>query len=79
MNSSQAYFGILKRSSCLTHIWVSAKHLPKYLAEFEYRTSLRGTPKLMCDLMLSFKRLVPKPDRPRRSRSKTEWQHAALP
>lgn len=59
VNTLEAYFGILKRSIRSTHIWVSAKHLPKYLAEFEYRMNLRSTPKLMFDLMLSFRNLRP--------------------
>ena len=35
----------------------SAKHMPKYLAEFEYRMNMRRVPKLMFDLMLSFRQL----------------------
>jgi hypothetical protein len=38
--------------------------MPKYLAEFEYCMNLRRTPKLMFDLMLSFKRLMPKAAEP---------------
>jgi transposase len=36
---------------------VSAKHLPKYLGEFEYRWNMRKVPHLMLDrLMHSFAR-----------------------
>jgi hypothetical protein len=31
--------------------------MPKYLAEFEYRMNLRKVPKLLFDLMLSFRQL----------------------
>ncbi len=55
VNTLEAYFGILKRSIRSTHIWVSPKHMPKYLGEFEYRMNLRRTPELMFKLMLSFR------------------------
>jgi ISXO2 transposase-like protein len=61
VNTLEGYFSILKRSIRSTHTWVSEKHMPNYLAEFEYRMNLRKTPRLMFALMLSFKRLVPKP------------------
>lgn len=61
VNTLEAYFSILKRSIRSTHTWVSPKHMPKYLAEFEYRMNLRATPALMFRLMLSFRRLVPRP------------------
>lgn len=57
VNSLEGYFSILKRSIRSTHVWVSEKHMPKYLAEFEYRMNLRATPRAMFDLMLSFARL----------------------
>lgn len=57
VNSLEGYFSILKRSIRSTHVWVSEKHMPKYLAEFEYRMNLRATPQAMFDLMLSFARL----------------------
>lgn len=57
VNTLEGYFSILKRSIRSTHVWVSRKHMPKYLAEFEYRMNLRAAPKLMFDLMLSFARL----------------------
>jgi hypothetical protein len=31
--------------------------MPKYLAEFEYRMNMRRVPKLMFDLMLTFRQL----------------------
>jgi len=31
---------------------MSERHMPKYLAEFEYRMNLRQVPKLVFDLML---------------------------
>ena len=52
LNTVEAFFGILKRSIRSTHVWVSAKHLPKYLAEFEYRQNLRHAPHLMFPRML---------------------------
>jgi len=40
-----------------THVHVSAKHLSKYLGEFEYRWNMRHVPSLMLDrLMHSFVR-----------------------
>jgi transposase-like protein len=54
VNTVEAFFGILKRSIRSTHISVSAKHLPKYLAEFEFRQNLRKFPHLMLARMLSF-------------------------
>jgi transposase len=52
VNTVEAFFGILKRSIRSTHVSVSPKHLPKYLAEFEYRQNLRHAPHLMFPLML---------------------------
>ncbi len=54
VNTVEGWFGILKRSIRSTHVWVSAKHLPKYLPEFEYRQNLRHTPHLMFLRMMSF-------------------------
>ncbi|MDB5684864.1 MAG: transposase [Sphingomonas bacterium] len=42
----------LKRGINGTHIHVSGKHLPKYLAEFEYRWNMRDVPHLMLDRLL---------------------------
>jgi hypothetical protein len=53
---------MLKRGINGTHIHVSAKHLPKYLGEFEYRWNMRAVPHLMLDrLMHSFARVSPSP------------------
>lgn len=54
VNTVEAFFGILKRSIRSTHIAVSAKHLPKYLGEFEFRQNLRKVPHVMFQKMLSF-------------------------
>ena len=58
--STQSIEGLwaqLKRGINGTHIHVSGRHLPKYLAEFEYRWNMRSTPHLMLDrLMVSFAR-----------------------
>ncbi len=43
---------MLKRGINGTHIHVSAKHLPKYLGEFEYRWNMRLVPHLMLDRLL---------------------------
>jgi transposase len=54
VNTVEAFFGILKRSVHSTHISISAKHLQKYLWEFEFRQNLRKVPHLMLQRMLSF-------------------------
>ena len=57
VNGIEGFWSMLKRGINGTHIHVSAKHLPKYLAEFEYRHNMRQTPHLMLDrLMVSFAR-----------------------
>jgi transposase len=57
VNTLEGFWNILKRSISGTHIHVSAKHLPKYLGEFEYRWNMRDVPHLMLDrLMYSFTR-----------------------
>ena len=57
VNGMEGYWASLKRGINGTHIHVSPKHLPKYLAEFEYRWNMRATPQLMLDrLMVSFVR-----------------------
>jgi transposase len=56
-NSIEGVWAALKRSINGTHIHVSSKHLPKYLAEHEYRHNTRHLPHLMLDrLMVSFAR-----------------------
>lgn len=51
-NSIEAFWSSLKRGISGTHVWVSSAHLPKYLAEFEFRHNLRKKPHLMFDLLL---------------------------
>ena len=41
INTAGGYFSQLKRSIDGTHHHVSEKHLPRYLAEFDYRYSTR--------------------------------------
>ncbi|WP_174273508.1 IS1595 family transposase [Sphingomonas bacterium] len=56
-NGIEGVWAALKRGINGTHVHVSAKHLPKYLAEFEYRHNMRHLPHLMLDrLMVSFSR-----------------------
>ncbi|HKC01702.1 MAG TPA: IS1595 family transposase [Sphingomicrobium sp.] len=52
VNSIEGFWNILKRGINGTHIHVSAKHLPKYLGEFEYRWNMRAVPHLMLDRLL---------------------------
>lgn len=53
----EGFWSALKRGINGTHIHVSAKHLWKYLGEFEYRWNMRHVPHLMLDrLMASFAR-----------------------
>ena len=47
VNSIEGFWSQLKRSIRGTHIHVSAKHLPKYLGEFEFRYNMRKFPNLM--------------------------------
>jgi transposase len=57
VNALEGDWSQLKRGVNGTHIHVSAKHLPKYLGEFEYRWNMRHVPHLMLDrLMASFAR-----------------------
>ena len=57
VNGIEGFWAMLKRGINGTHIHVSAKHLPKYLGEFEYRWNMRAVPHLMLDrLMASFVR-----------------------
>lgn len=57
VNGIEGYWAQLKRGINGTLIRVSAKHLPKYLGEFEYRHNMRHLPHLMLDrLMVSFSR-----------------------
>ncbi len=57
VNAMEGFWAALKRGINGTHIHVSPKHLPKYLAEFEYRHNMRHLPHMMLDrLMVSFSR-----------------------
>lgn len=56
-NGIEGFWSQLKRGINGTHIHVSAKHLPKYLAEFEFRHNRRQAPHAMLDeMMFSFRR-----------------------
>jgi predicted RNA-binding Zn-ribbon protein involved in translation (DUF1610 family) len=46
-NSIEGYWSLIKRSIRGTHVHVSAKHLQKYLGEFEFRYNLRHSPQVM--------------------------------
>ena len=55
VNTAEGFWSRLKNSIKGTHIHVSAKHLPKYLGEFEYRFNMRHRPEAMfARLLLSF-------------------------
>ncbi|MDE0149041.1 MAG: IS1595 family transposase [Rhodospirillaceae bacterium] len=47
VNNLEAFWLILKRSIRGTHVWVSKKHLSKYLGEFEFRYNRRKRPASM--------------------------------
>jgi len=51
-NTIEGFWAWLKRGINGTHVWVSPKHLPKYLGEFEFRFNLRNSPHLMFDFLL---------------------------
>ncbi|SDB52000.1 IS1595 family transposase [Bauldia litoralis] len=51
-NTIEAFWSMVRRTIEGTHIWVSQKHLPKYLGEIEFRWNLRKRPDLMFDLLL---------------------------
>jgi transposase len=56
-NAIEGFWAQVKRGINGTHIHVSSRHLPKYLAEFEFRHNLRQVPHLMIGrLMTSFAR-----------------------
>ena len=56
-NTIESFWSMLQRGVQGTCIHVSEKHLPKYLAEFEYRFNLRQTPSAMFEiLLLAFRR-----------------------
>jgi transposase len=51
-NTIEAFWANLKRGINGTYVWVSPKHLQKYLWEFEYRHNLRREPWLMFQLLM---------------------------
>lgn len=53
VNTAEGFWSILKRSIRGTHVHVSRKHLPKYLAEFEFRWNLWKVPALMPPKLLA--------------------------
>lgn len=52
-NTIEGFWSWFQRGVNGTHVWVSQKHLPKYLGEFEFRFNLRKSPHLMFDLLLA--------------------------
>jgi len=52
-NTIEGFWSWLKRGINGTHVWVSAKHLPTYLGEFEYRFNLRQQGHLMFPILLA--------------------------
>lgn len=56
VNTVEAFFGIFKRSIASTHIFVSQKHLEKYLGEFEFRQNHRHDPHQMFPKLMLFPR-----------------------
>ncbi len=51
-NTIESFWWLLKRSIKGTHVHVSRQHMPKYLAEFEFRWNLRRHPEVMFPLLL---------------------------
>jgi len=51
-NSIEGYWSLFKRSVLGTHVHISAKHMPKYLAEFDFRYNTRKIPHRMFALLL---------------------------
>ncbi len=52
-NQIESFFNHLKKSIAGTHTSVSAKHLQRYVKEFEYRFNRRMKPQVMLDELLS--------------------------
>ena len=46
-NNLEGHWSLLKRSIRGTHVHVSKRHMPKYLAEFDFRHNLRAMPAAM--------------------------------
>ena len=55
-NSIEGYWSQFKRSVLGTHIHISKKHMPKYLAEFDYRHNTRANPEQMFPRMVDLLR-----------------------
>lgn len=56
-NSIEGFWANVKRGINGTYVWVSKKHLPTYLGEFEFRHNMRHAPHQMLDtLLLAFPR-----------------------
>jgi len=51
-NTIEGFWSWMKRQISGTHVWVSPKHLPKYLGEMEFRFNLRKSPELMFELLI---------------------------
>lgn len=51
-NSIEGFWAAVKRGISGTYVWVSKKHLQKYLWEFEFRHNLRKEPWLMFQTLL---------------------------
>jgi len=52
-NTIEGFWSWVKRGINGTHVWVSPKHLPNYLGEFEYRFNLRKQGHLMFPILLA--------------------------
>lgn len=52
-NTLEGFWAWLQRGIHGTHVWVSQKHLGKYLGEFEYRFNLRTQPSAMFSVLVS--------------------------
>lgn len=52
-NSIDSFWKLFKYSVRSTHIHISGKHMPKYLAEFAFRSNHRGLGNLMFDALLA--------------------------
>lgn len=56
-NTIEGFWSWVRRQINGTHVWVSRKHLPKYLGEMEFRFNLRKRPELMFEtLLMAFQR-----------------------
>ena len=58
-NSVEGYWSMFKRSVLGTHIHISGKHMPKYLAEFDFRHNTRKVPHQMFPLLVDLLRAEP--------------------